>query len=430
MTLSEDSASDPRRRRRKSTRRSTPTGMVLGLNPDDVPSPLLATQTASAPMLRRDRGRRRSAIRLDVSALDVDPADRVVGRVGDPDDVGAGSRSRRARPPISIGSPSRAWIDGSTRVTRVGAAVGDPDQAAADGDPGGAAADRDRRARSPLPRSMRRTAPVEALLTQTAAGADGEAQRRRVGHDAALEDPPAGGVDRRRFRRPRRRRPRPGRRRRRSRRGGRRRRSSPITSPRSGSTRRTSPAPRARHPDRAGADRAPRRRRGRAAAGCRRDSPLAGSIRESVPSGALVTQIASSPAARRSGAVADRDRRRDRGAPPSPSKNRGERRSRRPADGDRTLHQPRYTSGVASRPGAQLALADRRAVQAQRRPIGASESTRVAAGVAPLALAGRLDQLAGGRVAVGRVLRRRPVRSRRVEALRHLRLRCRRSLRA
>ena len=189
----------------------------------------------------------------------------------------------------------------------VGAAVRDPDDTGGDGHARGPAADQRRRAGErgaevdPAHGSGRGAAHPDA------AGADREAQRRGVRGDPALEDPAPLGVDRgdpaavlvgdpdpvaAEDERPgptadRRSGPRPCRRRRRCA-GPRRSAGSP-------------PRPSSRRPR-------PRRRRARGAAARRSLRPVAESIRERVPSRALVTQTERSPVATRSGPWPIRDR--------------------------------------------------------------------------------------------------------------------------
>src|SRR5215218_7939909 len=79
---------------------------------------------------------------LDLAALEVDLADRVVGAVGDPDGAGAGvDPSRMAADFDRVDDRAQRWVDFRDRSR---AAVGDPDEAAGDGDSRRAAADADR----------------------------------------------------------------------------------------------------------------------------------------------------------------------------------------------------------------------------------------------------------------------------------------------
>ena len=251
----------------------------------------------------------------------------------------------------------------------------------ADGDPGGAAAGQDRgRRRRRCSRSIRRTVPVEALLTQSAAGADREPQRRRVGGDAAPEDPAAVGVDRgdpgavlvgdpdpaaaeddRRPGWP------PTSIRRRSRAGC--RVDPQDLAGRAGSETQTEP-----RADRDAGDAAAELR-----AACPTTAPRRGSIRVRVPSRALVTQTAPSPAAIRSGRRADRDRRGD-GDPVAA-------RAGAKSGDDQRRRRPPRPPAIRQRRAAGAASRSRRppprAASTRSAAPGLSESTRVAAGVAP-----------------------------------------------
>src|SRR5215213_6566543 len=131
-----------------------------------------------------------------LAALDLDAGDRVVLRVGDPDEAracvdAAGPAADRDR--LAEKRPGH----GVDPADAVGAAVRDPDHAGGDGHPGGAAADQRRR---PGGGGAEIDAPHRAgrrAAHPYPAGADGEAERRRMGCDVAFEDTAALGVDRR-----------------------------------------------------------------------------------------------------------------------------------------------------------------------------------------------------------------------------------------
>ena len=393
-----------------------------------VPSPLLATQTASSPTATAP-GSGPTAIGSPtrLAALDVDPGDRVRRRRWRPRRCLVPASMPPGRSPTSIGSPSSVRGRGVDPGDGVGAAVGDPDQAAGDGDPGRAAADGDRRVRGRgVPRSMRRTLPVEALLTQRPPAPTASRSGAVVRRDAALEDPPALGVDRgdagavfvgdpdpaaaegdragaaadvdpSAATRPL---------------SGSMRR----TSPRRGSVTQTEPSPTATPGDaRAEPDRLAEPLagcRGRAGSGCRRV--------------ALVTQTASVAGGDPQRRAADRDRRRRPSTPSPPSSSRarratatiaatiapGRRAARR---SDARPRRARQRRGLTPAPAAL------RRPRRVGRLVGRSESTWVAAGVAPSRSRAAAISAAGARVAVGRVLGDGAL-DHRVEPLRHLRL--------
>ena len=282
-----------------------------------VPSPLLPTQTALSPTATAPgSGPTSIGAPSGSTAREVDPGDRIVAGGGDPDGAGAGVD------PARLAADRDLFADHGLgrRVDRgdgVGAAVGDPDEAAGDGDAGRAAADQDRPPTRRVLRSMRRSEPVEALLPRAAA-ADRQPQRRRVRPMPRRIDLVALGVDRAE--------------------AG----AVVVGDPDPAAAEDDRPGPtadvdasadgaavgvdaehragrRVGDPDRAGADRDP------GDAGAEREglptgSPLAGSSRVRVPSGSLVTQIASAAGGDPQRRPADRDRGGDATPPPPPSR--------------------------------------------------------------------------------------------------------------
>ena len=319
------------------------------------------------------------------------------------------------RPPTSIGSPSTAWIEGSTRVTVSPRLLATQTRPWATVTPAG-----------PRPTGIgapcAQAAEVDAAhgagrgaAGPEAAGADREPQRRRVRDQAAAVDAAAPGVDRAdpgarfvgdpdaaaaegdraglaadvdRCRRP-----------------GRLSGSTRRTSPRGGSETQTEPAPTAT-PEIPAPSRS----------GLPTGSPLSGSSRVRVPSGSLVTQIASAEAATRSGAAPTGIGAETSTPPPPPST--GDRRATTPAATATAPRRPAHCSRLAAQAGAEAGPAGRdrrgRALRRLREHPGRRQP-------AALALAGRGDQRARARVAVGGVLGDGPL-DHRVEPRRHLRL--------
>ena len=389
------------------------------------PSPLSATQTAVSPTATAP-GSEPTSIGPPVAlaALEVDPGDRVLAGAGDPDGAGAG-----VDPAGAAADFDRVAEHGVDRGVDLGdgvaAAVGDPDQAVGDGDPGGAAADRDRGVDVEAAEVDPAHAAGRGAADPEAAGADREPQRRRVRRQAAalttrpllaltavtpgavfVGDP---DVDRRR------------------------RRSAPGLPPTVDRLPATRPRVRvdARAPRRGGgsetqtepAPTATPEMPGPSWIGLPTASPLSGSSRVRVPSGSLVTQIASASAAIRSGA-APIGIGSETWTPSPPTRTRTSSDHRRrgppgrrprgrapcPAAARRPLALPRRPLAGTRPPIATVARSRGPAAPGSRRRARLREHLR-RRHPRPLALARGGDQRAGARVALGRVLRRPPARS-------------------
>src|SRR5213592_628275 len=126
-------------------------------------------------------------VSLGFPAGDIEAADAVLTRIGDPDDAGSGVYA--AGVATDFERFAKALVD--RRIypgNRRGATVRDPDETVPDRYPGGATADRDRLTGNSRAEVYATDRPGRGAADPEAARADGEAQRRRQGFDATPED--------------------------------------------------------------------------------------------------------------------------------------------------------------------------------------------------------------------------------------------------